>query len=126
MKHTQTITPHGGFNKLENMENNKLIAEFMGFQETSIGWYDADECLHEKDNTFDTLKFNVDWNWLMKVVEKIENLGYGVTIGMADYCVIQNDWKEDMKEIYSMTKNGKLLCVYDACVEFINWHNKND
>ena len=108
------------------IENNKLIAEFLGFQSTSLGWFDNEEHLInvEKDNTFDDLKFHSDWNWLMKVVEKIENLGYGVTIGMADYCIIQNDWKEDLKEIHSLTKNGKLLCTYNACIEFIKWYNK--
>ena len=35
-----------------------LIAEFMGFQKTSMGWFDADEhlCLpNTSDNTFDEL-----------------------------------------------------------------------
>ena len=35
--------------------NNKLMAEFMGFQSTSLGWFDNEEHLInvEKDNTFD-------------------------------------------------------------------------
>jgi hypothetical protein len=113
------------------MENNKLIAEFMGFQETSIGWYDADECLHEKDNTFDTLRFDVDWNWLMPVVEKIESIvfddnnSFNVTIGSTNYCVIQdsNGDTYDSVEGYGETK---LLTVYKAVVGFIKWYNNNN
>ena len=124
MKHTQTITPHGGFNKLENMESNKLIAEFMGFQETSIGWYDADECLHEKDNTFDTLRFDTDWNWLMPVVEKIENYndGYTLVIIEDERCHIntQNGYKVDV------VMHTKIRAVYDSCCNFIEWYYKND
>jgi hypothetical protein len=45
-------------------------------------------------------KFDKSWDWLMPVVEKIENLGYGVTIGTGTFCLIQNDWKEDLTEIY--------------------------
>jgi hypothetical protein len=91
------------------MENNKLIAEFMGFQETSIGWYDADECLHEKDNTFDTLRFDVDWNWLMPVVERIEQVIQGVPQQMLHL------------SLYSTIDE-----VYQAVVGFIKWYNNNN
>jgi len=103
------------------MEDNKLIAEFMGFQETSIGWYDADECLYENDNTFDTLRFNVDWNWLMPVVEKIENYNDGCTLVTIEdeRCHIdtQNGYKVDT------VCAAKISAVYDACCGFIEWYN---
>ena len=61
---------------MNSFENNQLIAEFLGFQSTDIGWYDAEETLSEIEkygNTFDNydLRFDFDWNWLMVVVEKI-------------------------------------------------------
>ena len=99
-------------------ENNRLMAEFMGLNIITDG-------ISFFDTNYKPLKnYHSDWNWLMEVVEKIENLGYGVTIGMADYCIIQNDWKEDLKEIHSLTENSKLLCTYNACVEFIKWYNQ--
>ena len=58
-------------------EKNILCAEFLGFQKTNLGWYDFEETLSEfeSDNTFDILKFDADWNWIMAVVEKNESLG---------------------------------------------------
>ena len=54
-------------------EKNRMIAEFMGMQETKIGWYDAEENLpleYTTDNTFDELLFNKSWDWLMPVAHK--------------------------------------------------------
>ena len=61
-------------------KNNRLIAEFIGMQETKIGWYDAEENLplgYTTDNTFDELLFNKSWDWLMPVVDKIEDMQDG-------------------------------------------------
>ncbi len=71
------------------------------------------------------IHYNTSWDWLMPVVEKIESLGYGVTIGMGIYCVIQDDWKESGIEIHKLTDNNKLLCTYEAVVEFIKWYHEN-
>ena len=114
---------------MEIEENNKLIAEFMGlptevfksgivnyyFREFNSGsWYEEHE-----------LSYNVSWDWLMPVVEKIESLGYGVTIGMGVYVVIQDDVTDTGLEITKMTDNNKLFCTYEAVVEFIKWYNEN-
>ena len=111
-------------------ETNKLIAEFMGFtKEKNLGYYDNNMNMAQvvydvqNGNCFDELLFDKSWDWLMSVVEKIENLGYGVTIGTGTFCLIQNDWKEDLTEIDSMTDNSKLLCTYNAIVEFIKLIN---
>ena len=60
-----------------NSSNNIIIAEFIGMQKTDLGWFDAEEVLNlpnNKDNTFDVLMFDKDWNWLISVV------GYITTI----------------------------------------------
>ena len=60
------------------MNDNKLIAEFMGFQKTDIGWYDSNEIVPPMydGNTFDEyeLSFDTSWDWLMPVVEKISDI----------------------------------------------------
>ena len=102
---------------MENIiENNKLIAEFLVKNEGGL--------VKLKENIFSTidefeipddyltlkdLKYHLDWNWLMGVVEKIEsfvfdeNNSFNVTIGATNYCVIQDsngeyrDWETDRK-----------------------------
>ena len=69
--------------------------------------------------------FNVSWDWLMLIVNKIEKLGYEVSIGRIS-C-----------NIHRILENGKpivgLVCgdidnkhslVYDAVIQFVIWYNK--
>ena len=97
------------------MEDNKLIAEFLGFQQTNIGWYDTEEVLlrTEIDNTFDNLKFHTDWNWLMKVVEKIDEV-CGIDL---------HEWDE---HINNALCSKSLHTTYNACIEFIKWYNEQN
>ena len=105
------------------MKNNKLIAEFMGlptevfksgklnyyFREFNSGsWYEEDE-----------LSYNVSWDWLMPVVQKIESLGYVFTIqgGKAEY-------GEMVSKSQCFIAEDKLSSTYKAVVEFINEYNK--
>jgi hypothetical protein len=91
-------------------KNNKLIAEFMGlptevfnsgnlnyyFKEFNSGtWYEEHE-----------LSYNISWDWLMPVVQKIEQTFEGVPQEMFNISF-------DISE------------VYNAVVEFINEYNKN-
>jgi len=76
------------------------------------------------------LKYHTSWDWLMLVVDKIENTNLfpttenavNVTIGATLYCVIQDSYGEEL-EIVGQDKT-KLLSVYQAVVEFINEYNK--
>ena len=111
------------------IENNKLIAEFLGeikqpFEFPQFGYINI---MGDWKDTFfdDQLKFHKDWNWLMEVVEKIESLS-----------------KEGETYMFSITKfsarvtykgsrivdlpidNTKIEAVYNACVEFIKWYNE--
>lgn len=115
-----------------NTENNILLAEFLEFQKTDLGWFDNEGVLSEveQDNCFDSLYFDTDWNWLMAVVDKIESLLFendnsvNVTIGSSCYCVIQ----DSLGNLLEITKeeNSKIASVYKACVEFIQWYNKEN
>jgi len=106
------------------MEDNILIAEFLGW-ECHNGVYANPEDGNDLW-TAEGMRFNSNWEWLMDAVDSIESLGYGVTIGMGSHCIIQNNWKEDLEEIHSMTDNSKLLCTVNAVVKFIKWHNNKN
>jgi hypothetical protein len=105
--------------------NNKLIAEFLGFQQTNIGWYDSEEVLliTERDNTFDDLKFNTDWNWLMEAVDKIESFGYDVFINTC-VCRITDVGQNMFEDIECFVNDNKRQATYNALVEFIKWYNE--
>lgn len=107
---------------MNNTANNILIAEFLGFQATSEGYFDNEGELEgiEKDNTFDVLKFDTDWNWLMEAVEKIESIkGTQIFINGIS-CEIM--FRE---KVISKHFNTKIEAVNKAVIEFINWHNDN-
>ncbi|MCP3682376.1 MAG: hypothetical protein GY861_06760 [bacterium] len=108
---------------MNTQENNKLIAEFMGMQHTDIGWYDNEETLQLQNNTFDELQFYESWDWLMPVVEKIENLGYEFFI-VENRVEVSHNTDHSIETIIDLTSRSKRDATYDAVVEFINQYNK--
>ena len=104
------------------MNNNKLIAEFMGYphmtdavDDRTIAYdvggsvMNINNTHNENDNNVfhpDDMKFHSSWDWLIPVVNKIEMECEGVPIQLLDcslYCEIGE--------------------VYQAVVEFIKTYN---
>jgi len=116
-------------------ESNKLIAEFDGLKfvnddpESYPNGY-----MFSKDTgalTFEDLQYNESWDWLMPVIEKIENLknkegayAFSVRIGR-DYCVIAYNDFTGYEIAVKSAHNNKIQSVYECIVEFIKWHNNN-
>ena len=104
-------------------ENNKIIAKFMGATLTKD--LQIMYPVYEGDSSYvKDLKYHLDWNWLMEVVEKIESLGYKVDISKwenSQYCGIYLNGKK----ISGNETNTKIEAVYNACLEFIKWYNEN-
>ena len=153
------------------IQSNRLIAEFMGGEfglkpvfvrsgtkvlfecdgvETLDDVYEnkevvtLDEPSMWVDFPVEDLPYNKEWNWLMEAVDKIETLGYSVTITKYTtdiwgtnsddyivrvrgafgkfYCADINHGKEN----YIGTKNlTKKETTHKAVVEFIKWYNEN-
>lgn len=106
---------------------NIIIAEYMGMQKTPIGWYDNEEVypnqLRTDGNTFDVLKFDISWSWLMPVVEKIElNEGWELIMSSNDCYWNKFGDNPNNEEIYF--EGCRILAVYNAVVWMINWLNK--
>lgn len=106
------------------LENNRLLAEFMGLKlPLSIYNYSIMICTNNGN-------YHKDWNWLMPVVEKIESLNYAVYIQTRGTRIESEDGKlmfwffvgqsEDGK--YEI--NSKIEAVYNTCVEFVKYYNK--
>lgn len=111
-------------------KDNILLAEFLGMQKTELGWYDAEENLNypygKEDNTFDSLLFYDDLNWLMSVVDFIEDLRntdgwvlFDVSIRQGVVYVIDKITTEEIIEVVADTK---IDAIYQACVEFVKWY----
>ena len=103
------------------MEDNKLIAEFMGM---TYGDPNDDSVMIQKTPQgnevvpIESMEYHTSWDWLMPVVEKIESLGYVFTIqgGKAEY-------GEMMSASICFIVEDKLSSTYKAVIEFIKTYN---
>ena len=109
------------------IEGNKLIAEFRGMKKSNLylnlksGNYvkkENDDCESFTTSLYIIngkgildLKFHSSWDWLMPVIEQIENTESYITT------------KETMKNIRLSIPDINL--VYHFVVEFIKWYNEN-
>ena len=97
------------------MNDNKLIAEFiapLGLR-TRYGGY-----MPENEMRYDT-----SWDWLMPVVQKIENLGYELIIAESR-CKINHNTDHSIEEAINIDIIGsKIEATYQAVVEFIKEYN---
>ena len=99
---------------------------------------------HLKNKAFTTtfseneLVFHNDWNWLMEVVGKIESLGYRTLTENECFMITKSklssfdvrskdDYSTIFSDNYEINHYGgsKKENVYNACVTFIEWYNKN-
>lgn len=94
------------------MENNELIARFMGFaycaKHQYEGWYTNSEFNHRVFCSTEGLKYNTSWDWLMPVVFKIIN---DVNV----YAQTRHDIKNSICADINIT--------YNAVIHFIKWYN---
>ena len=99
------------------MNNNKLIAEFMGLE------------IHESKHKYITtyyvtidgvstdlqdLQYHTSWDWLMPVVQKIDNM-------FGD----DNQVDDAINRVHNAVLSFDIDNTYQAVVEFINEHNQN-
>ena len=85
------------------MKDNKLIAEFMG-----VVFHDDENQYYSSDGVYigNTLQYHSSWDWLMPVVDKIEQVHEGVPTQLINLSLFS-------------TKTE----TYKAVVEFIKQYN---
>ena len=91
---------------METIENNKLIAEFMGIESYELRGYTM--FVYEEDNhrTDVDLHYHKSWDWLMPVINKC--------------------YQEYMsKHIAEVVMTCDISKAYQVVVEFINEYNLN-
>ena len=95
-------------------ENNKIIAEFMGYIDNGCS---EEGFLINPITNFDEeindLKYHLDWNWLMKVISKINEIEEVYEI--EEFLVIRDE-----------ICTGRIETTYDAVTEFIKWYNEQN
>ena len=120
------------------VENNKLIAEFMGLdweevvEQCKFNLYESGHRNNEIiDNPEYWTCYNSSWDWLMKVVEKIESLPDEENNGAFFFEIYQDsvsiifsndDYIIDLINV--MGQGSRINNVYQAVVEFIQLYNK--
>ena len=87
---------------IKTQQNNKMIAEFMKHSHPFL------PSKSTINYTAEDLDYDNDWNWLMPVVERIEQVHEGVP-----------------QELIHLSLFSTRDEVYNAVVEFINEYNKN-
>ena len=116
-------------------EENKLIAEFMGFElqnNPNERWFNqwfTKETLNKPYNSrIEILHFDTDWNWLMEVVLKInmvDDYRYTVQINSMDTYIHDLKYGGFIFQSEMKWQSDELInSVYEAVVEFIKWYNE--
>jgi hypothetical protein len=99
---------------MNKQESNKLLAEFMEFK--------IHDDLVTNNNIASNIPmfyllenscFDTDWNWLMEIVEKIDEV-CGIDL---------HEWDE---HINNALCSKSLSTTYNACVEFVQWYNNQN
>lgn len=91
------------------MNDNRLIAEFMGINFANRE--DMSPYCYIKGHLFfeNNLMYDKDWNWLMEVIEKINEVAAGGVV----YGIQEGLREADIEK------------TYYAVVEFVKWWNEN-
>lgn len=116
---------------METTENNKLIAEFMGVKFKDDEQYikdlkemKAEGIYYEQGYMASDLNYNSSWDWLMLVVEKI-NETHEVLIGRISINISEIlDRDNPIVSIVCGNVSKKQEITYEAVVQFIKWYNE--
>lgn len=115
------------------IEGNKLISKSIFAEKDIIDW--VEDIKNPSDKfCLNVIKYHSDWNMLMSVVEKIENLGYKTVLSMSDFTsykyymniitgvgIVNESVNNPSK--FMCQSNSKIEAVYLVVIEFIKWYN---
>lgn len=110
----------------EIIEGNKMIAEFVGYVEVDGIKFDLP---HNRDHAHE-YEYHSSWDWLMPVVEKIENKqlcsvcikSKGTRIRVFNFETLDGTIFEAYPKNNTQDAT-KLSVTYSAVIRFIEWYN---
>ncbi len=118
------------------IEFNILCAEFLGWEQGEDGRYWKETPTESSNWYVDEMYFHSDWNWIMEVVEKIDNIFVfedysismtletdGLSIITVHYYQPDRTKQKRTKQFTSKSKNKK-EAVVEAIWQFLNWYNE--
>jgi hypothetical protein len=139
--------------KKEILEFNKKCAEFLGGENHPIlipyvsewddMWFDSIKYPNFQNSDgssmwkLQDLKFHSDWNWIIEIIEAIENIGYATRIDHnysisnygCDRCEIDTvdnaltEYNEKEKPIVFELTDSKKETVVKTINKFLDWYN---
>ena len=117
----------------EIIKGNSLIAKFMGYTSADELFYSEHKGMYFYNLKGGIIKitrtrFHVSYDWLMRVVEKIESLGvssdFHYYAATKMYSTVFLGYQDKLSVYdHSNMKPTKIDSLYNACVEFIKWYN---
>ena len=128
----------------EILEGNKLIAQFMGykyipFDETKpknspVGWWKDNRVgiINKIEKNYlcrkhTDLNYYSSWNWLMPVVEKIDDMKdvrvNDITIGVTSTIIYARSKTNSFFKQQNHSGETRIERTYNAVIEFIKWYN---
>jgi len=104
-----------------NNQDNMLIAEFMGMENTLNGWKDVWGLLSEEDKTnyYNKLKFDTDPDWLIRLLKRIDDLD------ATSYRNVQGE-EEEWEVPFRKLSSEEIEVLYNKCVHFTKWWDEVD
>ena len=104
---------------MKTQENNKLIAEFMGWElqdDSTDRWYgsyrEPNGILHKNTNK-EPLLFHTSWDWLIPVVQKLIDVYVSID-------------EQDEQNLQQSVLYDKIDSVYQITLEIIEKYNSED
>lgn len=108
---------------MNKLEKFRLLAEFQGarlIKNEHYQFYDVDN--GSNIVWLEMMKYDCDWNWIMRICNIIHGYGMTVYISIGGYAQITG---EDLPHIIEVTADTSIEAVFEACVTFVVWFNEN-
>ena len=105
-------------------ENNRLIAEFEGYK-VDYGFDKKGVLFAGHHIRLNQLRYHESWDWLMPVVEKIENLEPNTRLDISrkvNGVHLVDIWQGLYCRSTAYSKDKK-EATYQAVIQFIEWYN---